>query len=59
MEEQKNQLNIEKGIYSPRRRRTSKINGKLITLLNGFGKRRESDKNALRFVDTELKKKKH
>ena len=56
MEEQKNQLNIEKGIYSPRRRRTSKINGKLITLLNGFGKRRESDKNALRFVDTELKK---
>ena len=59
MEEQKNDNNnIEKGIYSPRRRKNSKKNLKMIAILDGLGRRHESDKNALKFIDFELNRKK-
>ena len=58
MEEQKNDNNIEKGIYSPRRRKNSKNNAKMMAILDGLGRRHESDKNALKFIDFELNRKK-
>ena len=59
MEEQKNDHNnVEKGIYSPRRRKNSKSNMKMMAILDGLGRRHESDKNALKFIDFELKRKK-
>ena len=58
MEEEKNKIKSERGIYSPRRRKNSKNNMKIISLLEGLGRRHESDKNALKFIDNELKRKK-
>ena len=40
------------------RRKNSKNNMKIISLLEGLGRRHESDKNALKFIDKELKWKK-
>ena len=59
MEEQKNDnTKKEKLIYSPRRRKNSKKYEKMVSFLEGLGRRAESDKNALKFVDNELKRKK-
>ena len=59
MEEQKNDnTKKEKLIYSPRRRKNNKKNEKMVSFLEGLGRRAESDKNALKFVDNELKRKK-
>jgi hypothetical protein len=49
---------IEYDIYSPRRRKNSKKNEKMVSFLEGLGRRAESDKNSLKFVDNELKRKK-
>ena len=58
MEEEKNNKQQEMGTYSPRRRKNSRSNLKTITLLEKLGRRHESDRNALQFIDKELKKKK-
>ena len=46
---------IDKLIYSPKRRRTSKK--RMLAFLDGLGRKQSSDKNALKFVDNELKRK--
>jgi hypothetical protein len=56
MEEEKNNINQARGSYSPRRRKNSK--SKTISLLEKLGRRHESDRNALQFIDKELKRKK-
>ena len=58
MEEEKNNKQQEMGTYSPRRRKNSRSNLKTITLLEKLGRRHESDRNALQFIDKELKRKK-
>ena len=58
MEERKNEDKPkEKLIYSPRRRKNSKKNAKMVSFLEGLGRRHDSDKNALKFVANELKRK--
>ena len=44
-------------IYSPRRRKNNQKKKKTINLLEGLGRKQTSDKNALKFVDNELKMK--
>ena len=56
MEEEKNNIIQARGTYSPRRRKNSK--SKTISLLEKLGRRHESDRNALQFIDKELKRKK-
>ena len=58
MDEQANNGKNEKLIYSPRRRKNSKSTLKMIKLLDGLGRKQSSDKNALKFVDTELRRNK-
>ena len=59
MDEQANKGKNENLIYSPRRRKNSKKNTlKAIKLLDGLGRKQSSDKNALKFLDSELKRKK-
>ena len=57
-EENEKEENKEHLIYSPRRRKNSQKKKKVISLLEGLGRKQTSDKNALSFVDNELKRKK-
>ena len=58
MEEEKNtERKIENCIYSPKRRKNSKKKIKIFSFLDGIGRKQSSDKNALKFVDNELKRK--
>ena len=59
MYEHSNKGKNENLIFSPRRRKNSRKNTlKSIKLLDGLGRKQSSDKNALKFVDSELKRKK-
>ena len=59
MEEEKNSDKlVDKLIYSPKRRKNrNSSKRKMLAFLDGLGRKQSSDKNALKFVDSELKKK--
>ena len=59
MEEESNKNNnLERQIYSPRRRKISKKNVMGLNLLEGLGIKQSSDKNALNFANRELERRK-
>ena len=59
MEEESNKNNnLERQIYSPRRRKIIKKNVMGLNLLEGLGIKQSSDKNALNFANRELERRK-
>ncbi len=52
---EENKVKNEKNIYSPRKRRNRRNSVKIVSFLDNLGRKQSSDKNALKFVDNELK----